>query len=171
MCALPLKDDSVHKMRFDFLLVLTTKTPSCLLLPFLCSSPLGHTRCASTSRAAFTTFCIIYASAHLGLDPIHDHGGAHVSVNTSLHTSSPHCFTPVKPNVVYCDLGVRVRWRTRCGPGVTHAFTDTCVNNLTGPGAVLTDGDAATCVSLQRDQPPEDPEQEARFYLDSRCVV
>ncbi len=43
------------------------------------------------------------------------------SVNTSIHTSLPHCFIQVKPNLVRCDLGVRVRWRTRCGPGVTQS--------------------------------------------------
>ncbi len=44
----------------------------------------------------------------------------HFSVNTSMHTSLPHYFARVKLDVVCCDLGVRVRSRTRCGPGVTH---------------------------------------------------
>ncbi len=45
------------------------------------------------------------------------------SVNASTHASLPDCFTWVKPNVVRCDLGVHVRWRTRCGPGVGGEFT------------------------------------------------
>ncbi len=44
----------------------------------------------------------------------------HFSVNISIHTSLPHSISRVKPNVVHCDLGVHVRWRTRCGPGVSE---------------------------------------------------
>ncbi len=31
----------------------------------------------------------------------------YISVNTPVHTPSPHPFTRVKPNVMDCDLGVR----------------------------------------------------------------
>ncbi len=38
-------------------------------------------------------------SAHLGLEPIHDHGGAHtLSVNTTMDI--------VRPILVHCDLGM-----------------------------------------------------------------
>ncbi len=33
----------------------------------------------------------------------------YISVNTSTHISLPHLFPMVKPNVVRCDFGVRVR--------------------------------------------------------------
>ncbi len=51
------------------------------------------------------------ASARLWLDPIHDHGGAHV-----LQCEHSH----VRPLLVHCDRSWRlcVRWRTRCGLGV-----------------------------------------------------
>ncbi len=37
-----------------------------------------------------------------------------VSVNTAVHTLLPHPFTQVKPYVTRCNLGVRMRLRTRC---------------------------------------------------------
>ncbi len=43
----------------------------------------------------------------------------HVSVNTSTYTLLPYCLALVKPNVVFCNLGMRVRWCSRYDPGVT----------------------------------------------------
>ncbi len=74
----------------------------------------------------------------------------HISVNTSIHTSFPHCFAWVKPYVVRCDLGVHVRWRTRCGPGVRHFGQNESSNTvLMNPATYL--GDVGACYVPRRE--------------------
>ncbi len=55
-----------------------------------------------------------HASTCLGLKPICNHGGAH-----ELQYEDIYAYTASKLDVVRCDLGVHVCWRTRCGRGVT----------------------------------------------------
>ncbi len=75
--------------------------------------------CISASRTAFMTFRTV-TQCTFGV-PVCDHStvSKYVSVNTSPHTSLPHPFARVKPNVVHCNLGVRARWSTRSGRVVT----------------------------------------------------
>ncbi len=61
------------------------------------------------------------ASTCLGFEPICNHGGTHTLQCEHTYALLPHCLVWVKSNVVRCDLGMHVRWRTRCGPGVTKA--------------------------------------------------
>ncbi len=72
---------------------------------------LGHTACASASRTAFTTFhtthqCIFGVGTRLWL---------WWRTYTSVWTQPYTCMRPI---LVRCDLGMRVRWRTWCGLGV-----------------------------------------------------
>ncbi len=79
----------------------------------------NHTACISASRIAFTTFCTMHqrmfgVGTHLWSRWCTIHKQVHQCEHI-YHTSLPHPFPWVEPNVVPCDLGVRVRWRTRCG--------------------------------------------------------
>ncbi len=58
--------------------------------------------------------CIVGVGTHLLL-------WWRVLASTSVWTQLPHPFAWEKPNMMRCDFGVRVRWRTRCEPGVTTA--------------------------------------------------